>query len=323
MLMGILHRIFLPCRRMPVRPSTAIMAAGAWSTHAFDRLRLDVLLVVLLAISGAAVAQNPKHRPAKPALAPAGAPAKPTLAVPKAPSKFPQPAFRITIATEGGYPPFNYLDRKGLPAGFEMELAQEACQRMKAECEFVAVAWDELVPGLLNKEFDVIMSSMQITTERRRRMGMSRQYYLSPGAFIAHKGAPFDGPPSLLRNKRIGIQVDSMHADWADMSFRRAAQLKRYATVTDALDALARNEVDAVFGDKAQLWLWSQQPEGSCCAIIGDNIKHRPTLGMGAAAGLRKEDVKLREALNKALGEIMGDGTYREINDKYFPFPLK
>lgn len=44
---------------------------------------------------------------------------------------------------------------------------------------------------------------------------------------------------------------------------------------------------------------------------------------MGAAAGLRKEDVKLREALNKALGEIMSDGTYREINDKYFPFPLK
>ena len=140
--------------------------------------------------------------------APAGAPAKPALAAPQTPSKFPPPAFRIIIATEGGYPPFNYLDRKGLPAGFEMELAQEACQRMKAECEFVAVAWDELVPGLLAKKFDVIMSSMQITTERRRRMGMSRQYYLSPGAFIAHKGAPFDGPPSLLRNKRIGIQIE-------------------------------------------------------------------------------------------------------------------
>jgi ABC-type amino acid transport substrate-binding protein len=69
--------------------------------------------------------------------------------------------------------------------------------------------------------------------------------------------------------------------------------------------------------------LWSQKPEGSCCEIIGDNIKHRPTLGMGAAAGLRREDVKLREGLNKALGEIMGDGTYSQINDKYFPFPLE
>ena len=62
--------------------------------------------------------------------------------------KFTPPAFKITVATEAAYPPFNYLDRKGLPAGFEMELAQEACQRMKAECEFVAVKWDDLIPGL-------------------------------------------------------------------------------------------------------------------------------------------------------------------------------
>lgn len=293
------------------------------SNRGLDRVRLDLLLLVLIAVSSAAVAQNQKHRPARSATPPAAVPAKPAPPPPKTSSRFAPPAFRIIVATEAGYPPFNYLDRKGLPAGFEMELAQEACQRMKAECEFVAVTWDELIPGLLAKKFDVIMSSMQITNERRRRMGMSRSYYLSPGAFIARKGAPFDGPPSLLRNKRIGIQVDSMHADWADMSFRRSAQLRRYGTVAAALDALAKDEVDAVFGDKAQLWLWSQTPEGACCAIVGDDVKHRPTLGVGIAAGLRKEDAKLREALNNALGEIMSDGTYKAINNKYFPFPLK
>jgi len=72
------------------------------------------------------------------------------------------------------------------------------------------------------------MSSLEVTSERRRRLGMSRRYYLSPGAFIAAKGAPFDGPPSLLRNKRIGVQKDSSHADWVEKSFRRSAQIKRY-----------------------------------------------------------------------------------------------
>jgi ABC-type amino acid transport substrate-binding protein len=153
-------------------------------------------------------------------------------------------------------------------------------------------------------------------------MGLSRRYYLSPGAFIAAKGAPFDGPPSLLRNKRIGVQRDSTHADWADKSFRRSAQVKRYGTVTEALDALAKNEVDAVFGDKVQLWLWSQKPEGKCCELVGQDIKDNVTLGLGVAAGLRKEDAKLRDALNKAFGEMLTDGTYKKINDKYFPFPL-
>ena len=291
-------------------------------------MRLALCLLALVAMTGVASAQQqqpPTQPQQKPPAKPAPA-AKPAAAAPAAKpgpkSPFTPPAFKITIATEGAFPPFNYLDRKGLPAGFEMELAQEACQRIKAECEFIALKWDELIPGLLDKKFDIIMSSMEVTRERRQRMGLSRRYYLSPGAFLAPKGAPYDGPPSLLRNKRIGIQKDSTHADWADKSFRRSAQLKRYASIQEALTALANEEVDAVFGDKAQLWLWSRKPEGKCCELVGQDIKDTQTLGVGVAAGLRKEDAKLREALNKAFGEMMTDGTYKKINDKYFPFAL-
>jgi ABC-type amino acid transport substrate-binding protein len=284
------------------------------------------LAMGLFAMTGIASAQQqpPPQSQQKPPPKPApGAKTAPQAAAKPGPkSPFTPPAFKITIATEGAFPPFNYLDRKGMPAGFEMELAQEACQRIKAECEFVALKWDQLIPGLIDKKFDIIMSSMEVTRERRQRMGLSRRYYLSPGAFIAAKGAPFDGPPSLLRNKRIGIQKDSMHADWADKSFRRSAQLKRYASVQEALTALANDEIDAVFGDKAQLWLWSQKPEGKCCELVGQDIKDTQTLGVGVAAGLRKEDVKLREALNKAFGEMMTDGTYKKLNEKYFPFAL-
>ncbi|MCA0247453.1 MAG: transporter substrate-binding domain-containing protein [Proteobacteria bacterium] len=283
-------------------------------------------VLALLAMVASASAQQqqqppqPQRPPAK--QAPGAKPAPQPAAKPGPKSPFTPPAFKITIATEGAFPPFNYLDRKGMPAGFEIELAQDACQRIKAECEFIALKWDELIPGLLDKKFDVIMSSLEVTRERRQRLGLSRRYYLSPGAFIAAKGAPFDGPPSLLRNKRIGIQKDSMHADWADKSFRRSAQLKRYDTVDEALNALANDEVDAVFGDKAQLWLWSQKPEGKCCELVGQDIKDTQTLGVGVSAGLRKEDVKLRDALNKAFADMISDGTYKKINEKYFPFPL-
>jgi len=281
-------------------------------------------LLALLAMVASASAQQQQQQPQRPPAkqAPATKPAPQPAAKPGPKSPFTPPAFKITIATEAAFPPFNYLDRKGMPAGFEMELAQEACQRIKAECEFIVLKWDELIPGLLEKKFDIIMSSLEVTRERRQRLGLSRRYYLSPGAFIAAKGAPFDGPPSLLRNKRIGIQKESMHADWADKSFRRSAQLKRYGTVDEALNALANDEIDAVFGDKAQLWLWSQKPEGKCCELVGQDIKDTQTLGVGVAAGLRKEDVKLRDALNKAFADMISDGTYKKINEKYFPFPL-
>jgi len=278
-------------------------------------MRLLVFVLATLALATSAWAHPHQAKPAPKANP---QPAKP--APPKSP--FTPPAFKITVATEGAYPPFNYLDRKGLPAGFEMELAQEICERMKAECEFVADKWDNLVPGLLDKKYDIVMSSLEVNSERRRRLGLSRRYYLSPGAFIAARGQPFDGPPALLRNKRIGVQKDSTHADWLDKSFRRSAQIKRYATVNDALTALAKDEIDAVFGNKVQLWLWSKKPEGQCCEIMGQDIKDTQTLGIGVSAGIRREDIKLREAFNKALSELIGDGTYKQINAKYFPFPL-
>jgi len=275
---------------------------------------LALAFTLLAATIPVAVAQQPA-KPAARAPVPQTRPAPPK-------SPFQPPAFKLTIATWGKYPPFNYLDRKGMPAGFEMDLAQEACERMKAECEFVAANWDDLIPGLLDKKFDIVMASLEVTPERRRRLGMSRRYYLSPGAFIAAKGAPFDGPTSLLRNKRIGVQKDSTHADWLDKSFRRSAQIKRYDTVDEELQALAKQEVDAVFGDKAQLWLWSQTPDGKCCEVVGQDVKDTPTLGIGVSAGIRREDVKLREAFNKALSEMIGDGTYKKLNAKYFPFSL-
>jgi len=276
-------------------------------------IRGSLVFLALAMAAPAALAQ-----PHKPAAKPNSQAA--TKPAPKSP--YSAPAFKITVATWGKYPPFNYIDRKGLPAGFEMDLAQEACERMKAECTFVAADWNDLIPGLIDKKFDIVMASLDVTPERRRRLGMSRRYYLSPGAFIAAKGAPYDGPPALLRNKRIGVQRDSMHADWLDKNFRRSAQIKRYPSVADELQALAKGEVDAVFGDKAQLWLWSQKPEGQCCIVMGQDIKDTRTLGIGVSAGIRREDLKLREAFNKAIGGMLSDGTYKKLNAKYFPFPL-
>ena len=54
---------------------------------------------------------------------------------------------------------------------------------------------------------------------------------------------------------------------------------------------------------------------------LGPSAAHGQ-LGIGVSAGLRKEDVKLRDALNKAFADMIADGTYKKINEKYFPFPL-
>ena len=54
----------------------------------------------------------------------------------------------ITIATEGAYAPWNFAGPDGKAAGFEIDLANDLCSRMKIKCTIVIQDWDGLIPGL-------------------------------------------------------------------------------------------------------------------------------------------------------------------------------
>ena len=63
-------------------------------------------------------------------------------------------------------------------------------------------------------------------------------------------------------------------------------------------------------------WLRSEQGKGY--EFIGENIDIDDKIGIA----VRKGDNKLRKSLNKAIAEIIADGTYAKINAKYFPFSI-
>ncbi|HET8802247.1 MAG TPA: transporter substrate-binding domain-containing protein, partial [Marinobacter sp.] len=69
----------------------------------------------------------------------------------------------LRIAFDVPYEPFEYKDENGKLTGFEVELAEAMCKEMDANCDFVIQAWDGMIPGLLARKFDLIMSSMSIT----------------------------------------------------------------------------------------------------------------------------------------------------------------
>jgi lysine-arginine-ornithine-binding protein len=269
----------------------------------------------------AVVALAPVAAAAQAAARPRAAPA----AKPKPGQKPPAPPAmpKATVVTEGRFPPFNMLDAQGKPAGFEVDLAAAICQRAKLDCRIVAAKWDDIIPGLLDKRYDIAVASLQITAERRRHIAFSQRYYTAPAAFVTTRGVlPPDGALALLRGKTVGTQRATTFADYLERAFRKTIRLRQFATAEEARRELAAGKIDAVLGDKVALWQWLESAEGACCAFFGQDIKDRRTLGEGVGAGFRKEDVKLRQAFNKALADMIADGAYKKIADKYFPFPI-
>ncbi|RDI59269.1 transporter substrate-binding domain-containing protein, partial [Microvirga subterranea] len=64
----------------------------------------------------------------------------------------------VKIATEGAYAPWNFTGAGGKLEGFEIDLANDLCARMKVKCEIVAQDWDGIIPALNAKKYDAIMA---------------------------------------------------------------------------------------------------------------------------------------------------------------------
>jgi lysine/arginine/ornithine transport system substrate-binding protein/histidine transport system substrate-binding protein len=85
--------------------------------------------------------------------------------------------------------------------------------------------------------------------------------------------------------------------------------------VSGRLDATLQ---DAIMVDAGFL----KSAKGKGFAFAGNNVVDAKTLGVGAAIGLRKEDADLKKNIDKALAEIIADGTYKKLEKKYFSFSI-
>jgi polar amino acid transport system substrate-binding protein len=234
-----------------------------------------------------------------------------------------QQAAPIRIAVEGAYPPFNFIDQNNELQGFEVDLAKALCEQMKAECSLVQHEWDGIVRGLLNREYDAIMSSLEILDRRQKRIAFSKPYYRIPAIFIAPKDSEIkDLTPAGLAGSKIGTTIRSDHADYLERYYRQS-EIALYGSPVEATLDLLVGRIDVVFGDKRALVNFLESREGECCRILGAAPGVPAYSRQFYGVGLRKEDGELKSRFDLALAALQADGTYDRIRAKYFPFDIR
>lgn len=230
---------------------------------------------------------------------------------------------KLRVATEGAYPPFNYTEASGKLAGFDVEIAEALCVRLKAECEIVAQDWDGIIPGLLAKKYDMIVASMFITEQRKQQVSFTDIYYRAAMTLVAPKNANLtDFSDKGLAGKVIGAQSGTTQGEYAVAAFP-SADVRLYPNQDDVNMDLASGRLDLQVSDLLPMLGWTRDSgDGACCELVGEPITDEKFVGEGVGIALRKGDDALRTRLNEALVEIRNDGTYAKINAKYFPIDI-
>ena len=220
------------------------------------------------------------------------------------------------------YPPFAEKGADGNWKGWEIEIGNSICTAMNEKCEWVEVAWDGIIPALLAKKFDVIMSSMSITEERMNTIDFSDKYYNTPAVMVAPKDSSIDGTPDSVKGKIVGVQVSTTHANYAEKHLQPTAdQIKTYQTFDEHNQDLVAGRVDAVVGDSLAMQPFLESAAGQCCEIKGE-LHDVAVFGPGVGGGMRKGDADLLQKFNAAIKKIREDGTYDEISKKFFNFDI-
>ena len=224
----------------------------------------------------------------------------------------------LRIAFDVPYEPFEYKDENGELTGFEVELAEAMCEEMNANCEFVIQAWDGMIPGLLARKFDLIMSSMSITPERAERVLFSEPYYNTPGGWFARNDFNTDVTDmDAMKGKTVGVQRGTTMDTYVTENMGGIVTIKRYTTADDMVLDLEGERLDAVFVDYPVGEQTILSKEGF--KVVGESVK----LGEGVGVAMRQRDADLAKEVNAALSTLKEDGTYDEIMKKYFNYDIK
>jgi len=225
----------------------------------------------------------------------------------------------LKLATEGSYPPFSSTQPDGTVAGFDIDIAKELCLRIGARCEIIAQDWDGIIPGLLARRYDLISASLFITEERKQKVAFTDPYYKAAIAHVVPKGSALrEFTNETLRGRAIGAQASSNQAKFVAKAYPDA-DIRLYPTQEEASLDMLSGRLDVLVGDYFPLQDFVEKTkEGQCCMIAGAPVTDPSWVGEGAAIAVRKDDDQLRLRLNKALAEIIEDGTYQKINDRYF-----
>lgn len=222
-------------------------------------------------------------------------------------------ANQLIIGASPLNPPFSRLsDAEQQLMGFDIDVMTAVCSRIKADCKFVPVPFDDLFMQLEAGKIDLAISAIIITPEREANYLFSIPYMNSNGRFFA----PFDSKLNTfddIQSKKVGVRAGSPYKELATVLYNDNVTVKEYDIVNDLFSALENGDIDVGLMDNECAIYWNANYNNTF-KLIGNRLPVGKGYGIMAKRGT--DDLILK--INQALSDMKADGTLVKIYGDYF-----
>ena len=157
-----------------------------------------------------------------------------------------RPLVCLTYPTE---PPCSYVDSTGAIVGTDIDLAQRIAAKLGRKLVVEGVKFNDILPRLRAGTADLGIATIIITEARRRDVDFSEPYGMGGACFLYRAGGR-KPRMSQIATFRIAVEADSVHDLY--LCFHGCDPI-RFVCLNDAIAAVEKEEVDAVFFDSIQL----------------------------------------------------------------------
>ncbi|MDD2971805.1 MAG: amino acid ABC transporter substrate-binding protein [Lachnospiraceae bacterium] len=220
----------------------------------------------------------------------------------------------FTVGFDANFPPYGYMDEDGEYVGFDLDLAQEVCDRLGWELVKQPVDWDSKDMELSSGSIDCIWNGFTYNG-RENDYTWSDPYIDNSQVFVVGAESGIKSA-SDLAGKIVDVQADSsalaalQEEDNAELagSFGELIQVPEYNTAFMNLEAGAADAVAMDIG-VANYQIASRGDK----FMILDEPLSKEVYAIGFLLG----NEELRDAVQEQLNAMADDGTFAKIADKW------
>lgn len=94
----------------------------------------------------------------------------------------------LVVGTTGDYQPMSYFDKtKNKYTGFDVDLSKDLAKSLGVNIKFVPTTWSTLTNDTINKKFDIAISGITVTDDRKKYALMSKKYLPNGKTILCRK----------------------------------------------------------------------------------------------------------------------------------------